>query len=110
MSFVFLPLTFFDSFEIVIDRFFIISFLFGVILFFSFFDNCEYTPFIEGYIFVLLTVYSSILIIKLQKEILFFIVNNLLSWLFDVLRNIGKLIKNAWLLNFVHRNKLNNSK
>ena len=58
-----------------------------------------------GYILVLFWIYIFILIIKLQKEILFFIVNNLLSWLFDVLRNIGKLIKNAWLLNFVHRNK-----
>jgi hypothetical protein len=37
MSFRFLPLTFLVSFEIVIDRFLIISFVFGVITFFSFF-------------------------------------------------------------------------
>jgi len=72
---------------------------------YSYIDHFDYTPFIEGYILVLLAIYSYVLIIKLLKEILFFIVNNLLSWLFDVLRNIGKLIKNAWLLNFVHRNK-----
>jgi len=72
---------------------------------YSYIDHFDYTPFIEGYILVLLSIYSFVLIIKLLKEILFFIVNNLLSWLFDVLRNIGKLIKNAWLLNFVHRNK-----
>jgi len=72
---------------------------------YSYIDHFDYTPFIEGYILVLLAIYSYVLIIKLLKEILFFIVNNLLSWLFDVLRNIGKLIKNVWLLNFVHRNK-----
>ena len=100
---------------------YIINFLFDAIMFllwplgfifatYMFIDNYEFTPFIEGYIFVLVGYYASVLIIKLIKEILFFIVNNLLSWLFDVLRNIGKLIKNAWLLNFVHRNKINNSK
>jgi len=63
----------------------------------------------EGYMYMLLTVYMSVLIVKLQKEILFFIINNLFTWLFDVIKNIGKLIKNAWLLNFVHRDKTNNS-
>lgn len=76
---------------------------------YSFIDNYEYMPFIEGYIFVLFYLYVSVLSVKLLKEILFFIINNLLSWLFDVIRNIGKLIKNAWLLNFVHRNKTHNS-
>ena len=100
---------------------YIINFIFDAAMFllwplgfifatYTFIDNYDYTPFFEGYIVVLLSIYSSVLFIKLQKEILFFIVNNLLSWLFDVLRNIGKLIKNAWLLNFVHRNKTNNSK
>ena len=99
---------------------YIVNFLFDAAMFllwpigfiyatYTFIDNFEYTPFIEGYLLILLLVYVSILTVKLQKEILFFIINNLLSWLFEVLRNIGKLIKNAWLLNFVYRNKTNNS-
>jgi len=69
----------------------------------------EFTSFIEGYIYMLFAIYVSVLTVKLQKEILFFMINNLFTWLFDVIKNIGKLIKNAWLLNFVHRNKTNNS-
>jgi len=99
---------------------YIVNFLFDAAIFlawplgfifstFLFIVNYEYTPFIEGYLYVLSCVYVSVLITKLQKEILFFIINNLLTWLFDVMRNIGKLIKNGWLLNFVHRNKTNNS-
>ena len=99
---------------------YIVNFLFDAAIFlawplgfifstFLFIVNYEYTPFIEGYLYVLSCVYVSVLITKLQKEILFFIINNLLTWLFDVIRNIGKLIKNGWLLNFVYRNKTNNS-
>ncbi|MDB4011143.1 hypothetical protein N9484_09010 [Polaribacter sp.] len=74
---------------------------------YTFISMYEYTSFIEGYVLQLLTFYISVLVVKLQKEILFFVVNNLLSWLFNVIRNIGKLIKNVWLLNFVYRNKTN---
>ena len=99
---------------------YIVNFLFDAAIFlawplgfifatYSFIDFSNNSAYIGWYLSVLLYVYVSVLIIKLQKEILFFIINNLLTWLFDVIRNIGKLIKNGWLLNFVHRNKTNNS-
>jgi len=31
--------------------------------------------------------------------------NTLLKWFIEVLTNIGKLIKNIWLLNFVYKKK-----
>ena len=100
--------------------YYFVNFLFDAVMFlvwpigflwytFKFIDNYEYLPFFEGYILVLFGIYVSVLLIKLQKEILFFIINTLISWILDVLKNIGRFIKNAWLLNFVHRNKTNNS-
>ncbi len=96
--------------------YYLVNFLFDAVMFlvwpigflwytFKFIDNYEYLSFFEGYILVLFGIYVSVLLIRLQKEILFFIINTLISWLFDVLINIGRFIKNAWLLNFVHRNK-----
>jgi len=69
----------------------------------------KFFPVIDGLIYYLLiplfSVYASVIIIRLMKEALFFILNNLITWIFNVIINIGKLIKNAWLLNIVIRKK-----
>ena len=60
---------------------------------------------VQGIIIPLIAVYVSVVLIRFAKETLFFIINNLISWLFEVIINIGKFIKNLWLLNFVFRRK-----
>ena len=32
-------------------------------------------------------------------------INNLVSWILEMIVNVGKLIKNVWLLNFVVKRK-----
>ncbi len=62
-------------------------------------------PFFEGYILILLGIYLSVIYFKITKEIIYYFLNVLLKWFIDVLTNIGKLIKNVWLLNFVYKKK-----
>jgi hypothetical protein len=61
--------------------------------------------FLKEYVNLLFISYFAVLVIRLSKETLFFILNNLVKWILDVVVNIGKLIKNMWLLNFVFKNK-----
>jgi hypothetical protein len=68
-------------------------------------DAFEYMDFFGGYVVSLFTYYFSVLTIRLAKETLFFILNYLIVWLFEVIKNIGLLIKNIWLLNFVIKKK-----
>ena len=49
--------------------------------------------------------YLSVLYTRFLKEILNFFLKYLVVWLLDVIKNIGKFIKNAWLLNFVYKQK-----
>jgi hypothetical protein len=66
----------------------------------------EFQPdFVEFFLIPLFGMYVSVISIKLGKETLYFILNNLVLWVLDVLVNIGKFIKNMWLLNFVYRKK-----
>ena len=53
----------------------------------------------------LFTDYFSVISIRLAKETLFFVLDYLIKWLFAVLKNIGLLIENMWLLNFVIKKK-----
>lgn len=77
---------------------------------FFFFKDFEQTPFFDYYIITLLKIYLSVIGIRLMKETYFFIINNLGSWLLNTIINIGKLVKNMWLLNFVYKKKLNHIK
>ncbi|ALO17359.1 hypothetical protein L21SP5_03764 [Salinivirga cyanobacteriivorans] len=58
-----------------------------------------------GFLISLFGFYISVLGIRLNKELTFFIVNKLIIWLIDVIANMGQLIKNAWLLNIVVKRK-----
>ena len=62
---------------------------------------------IVGFGSALVGFYSLVLGLRLAKEILFFILNTLITWILDVIKNIGQLIKNIWLLNFVIKKKGN---
>jgi len=62
-------------------------------------------PFFEAYVLVLLGLYLSVISLKIVKEIIYYFLNTLLKWFIEVLTNIGKLIKNIWLLNFVYKKK-----
>jgi len=62
-------------------------------------------PFIQGYVIILLGIYLSVISIKASKEVIYFILNVLLKWILEVIYNIGKLIKNVWILNFVFKKK-----
>ncbi|MCF6184745.1 MAG: hypothetical protein L3J56_09015 [Bacteroidales bacterium] len=95
---------------------YIINFIFDALIFLAwpigliyatylYIDGFEYMKFFGGYVKNLFTYYFSVLLIRLAKETLFFILNYLIIWLFEVIRNIGLLIKNLWLLNFVFRKK-----
>lgn len=64
-------------------------------------QNTDFT----GYIASLFGVYSSVCAIRFAKETLFFMINNLVSWILEMIVNVGKLIKNVWLLNFVVKRK-----
>ncbi len=61
--------------------------------------------FVWFFLMPLFGTYVSVISIKITKETLFFILNNLVTWILDVFVNIGKFIKNMWLLNFVWRKK-----
>lgn len=80
-----------------------LGFLFQSYLYFIKFEL--QTPFFNSYILVLIGIYLSVIAIKIGKEILYFFLNVLLKWFIDVVINIGKLIKNAWLLNFIYKKK-----
>jgi hypothetical protein len=54
---------------------------------------------------MLFTFYIYVVGIRVMKEVLFFILNTLISWFLDVIKNIGQLIKNVWLLNIVIKRK-----
>ena len=95
---------------------YIINFIFDALIFlawpvgliygtYSYIDAFDYMGFFDGYIVSLFTYYFSVLAIRLAKETLFFVLNSLVIWLLEVIRNIGLLIKNIWLLNFVIKKK-----
>jgi hypothetical protein len=63
------------------------------------------TPFLDYYLIPLYITYASVIMIRLSKESFFYILNVLLQWLLQVIINIGMLIKNMWLINFVYRKK-----
>lgn len=62
---------------------------------------------IMGFIGMLFVTFESVLGMKLFKETLIYIINNLVGWMIEVMTNMGKLIKNMWLLNVVIKKKNN---
>lgn len=87
-----------------------IGFVFSTYTFIDSFSSSMFVSLFIGYLISLASNYLSVLLIRLGKETLFFALNNLLTWIIDVVKNIGKLIKNMWLLNFVIKKKHDNSK
>ena len=67
--------------------------------------SLEFKYAFEAYIIGLVQVYVSVVAIRFAKETLFFMINNLVSWILEMIVNVGKLIKNVWLLNFVVKRK-----
>jgi len=95
---------------------YIINFVFDALVFlawpigliyatYSYIDAFDNMAFFGGYVVSLFTHYFSVLAIRLAKETLFFILNYLVIWLFEAIKNIGLLIKNMWLLNIVIKKK-----
>ena len=95
---------------------YLINFVFDALMFlvwpigliyatYAYIDGFENLKFFDGYVLKLFLYYFAVLAISLAKETLFFILNYLITWVFDVIKNIGLLIKNMWLLNFVIKKK-----
>jgi len=85
------------------------TFLFDAIIFISWllgliFQIKVYHDF-KGFLIGIFLTYVSVIVIRLSKEVWFYVINNLITWILKVFENIGKLIKNMWLLNFVYKNK-----
>jgi len=97
--------------------FYVVNFLLDAAIFLSWplgflYTGYEYavdrefkSDFVEYFLIPLLTVYVSVISIKVFKETLYFVLNNLVMWILEVFVNIGKLIKNMWLLNFVFKKR-----
>ena len=94
----------FDAFSVLIWP---IGFIYCV---YSYIDNIKYADFVQDFIMVLVPIYLSVILIRFAKETLFFMINNLVSWVLEVISNIGKLIKNLWLLNIVVKRKEDSKK
>jgi hypothetical protein len=94
----------FDAFSVLIWP---IGFIYCV---YSYIDNIKYADFVQDFIMVLVPIYLSVIVIRFAKETLFFMINNLVSWVLEVISNIGKLIKNLWLLNIVVKRKEDSKK
>jgi len=70
-----------------------------------FIDGKAKAPFVENYLVPLFMIYVSVIGLKAGKEIIHFILNNLVVWMLDVIVAIGRLIKNMWALNIVIKRK-----
>lgn len=75
-----------------------------VVLTYIYIQNYEYTE-ATSYAGQMLLAYFSVIGVRLSKEVLFFILNNLIPWLLQILINFGSLLKNIWLLNLVIKKK-----
>jgi hypothetical protein len=58
-----------------------------------------------GALTMLFSYYASVIGMRAGKEVVFFVLNTLVSWFISVIVNIGQLIKNMWLLNIVIKRK-----
>tara|TARA_B100000482_G_C12591735_1_gene291804 strand:- start:932 stop:1450 length:519 start_codon:yes stop_codon:yes gene_type:complete len=90
--------------DFVFDAAIFLAWPFGII--FSTYTYIDSTYFnFEDFILMLGGFYLSVLYTRFLKELLNFFLNYLVVWMLDVIKNIGLLIKNMWLLNFVFKNK-----
>jgi len=69
------------------------------------FKYMDFFPAMKTTLKGLLMIYTSVIMIKLAKETLNFILENLITWILDVIRSIGQMMVNIWKLNFVIRRK-----
>jgi hypothetical protein len=68
----------------------------------------EYSGFmdtVELLLYTLLAIYTSVVFLRLAKETLNFVIENLVTWILDILRSIGQMMINIWKLNIVIRRK-----
>tara|TARA_B110000503_G_C7022018_1_gene360219 strand:- start:6 stop:584 length:579 start_codon:yes stop_codon:yes gene_type:complete len=69
------------------------------------FNYMDFFPAMKTMLIGLLTIYTSVIFLKLAKESLNFILENLITWILDVIRSIGQMLVNIWKLNIVIRRK-----
>ena len=72
----------------------------------------QFLPFFEAvksFATALIGMYASVIFIRLAKESLKFVVENLVSWMLDVIHGIGQMLVNVWKFNVVIRNKNNSA-
>jgi hypothetical protein len=70
-----------------------------------FIDGEAKAPFVEGYVMPLFMFYLSVIVLKASKEIIHFFLNNLVVWIFDVIKAIGRFWVHIWGLNLVIKRK-----
>ena len=72
----------------------------------------EYLPFMVAFrtlAIALISMYSSVIIVRLAKETLNFAIENLVSWMLNVIHGIGQMLVNIWKFNVVIRHKNNSA-
>ena len=53
--------------------------------------------------------YGSVIVLRLAKETLKFVIENLVSWMLAVIHGIGQMLVNVWKFNVVIRHKNNSA-
>ena len=72
----------------------------------------EYLPFLQAvktFGITLISMYASVIFIRLAKETLKFVIENLVSWMLAVIHGIGQMLVNVWKFNVVIRYKNNSA-
>ena len=72
----------------------------------------QYLPFmvaLRTFAFALLIMYGSVIVLRLAKETLKFVIENLVSWMLAVIHGIGQMLVNVWKFNVVIRHKNNSA-
>jgi len=70
--------------------------------------SSEYISFVEAMKIIIsggLAMYGSVIAIRLAKETLKFVLENLVAWMLNVLHSIGQMLVNVWKFNIVIRRK-----
>ena len=70
--------------------------------------SSEYISFIGALKIIIsggLAMYGSVIGIRLAKETLKFVLDNLVTWMLNVLHSIGQMFVNVWKFNIVIRRK-----
>ena len=72
---------------------------------FTMLGHFDFVDAVELLIKALLAIYTSVIVLRLAKETLNFVIENLITWILDIFRSIGQMMVNIWKLNIVIRRK-----